>query len=174
MSYGRWAGRQVNSSFSLSDRWTLNSPKWPIRRSRCVLEKGLYKGQQRKRRWGVVTCWFPKIEGPRGFLIEQKAKHWAELCQDLRTPGSGWRWFRCRLEICFNKDCSINPPSRASAEFFIKKRHLRWREPRDYISSELLETAAFSLLTRRKKKRWKYRSKRRRRDSGRSWAVTEL
>ena len=28
---------------------------------------------------GVVTCRVPKIEGSRGFLVEQRAKHWAEL-----------------------------------------------------------------------------------------------
>ena len=37
----------------------------------------------------MVTCRFPKIEGSRGFLVEQRAKHWAELCQDLRPAGSG-------------------------------------------------------------------------------------
>ena len=36
----------------------------------------------------MATHRFPKIEGLIGFLIEQRAKHWAELCQDLRTPGS--------------------------------------------------------------------------------------
>ena len=38
---------------------------------------------------GVVTCRFIMIERSRGFLVEQRAKHWAELCQDLRKPGSG-------------------------------------------------------------------------------------
>ena len=29
---------------------------------------------------GVVTCRSPKIEGSRGFLVEQRAKRRAELC----------------------------------------------------------------------------------------------
>ena len=43
-------------------------------------------------------------------------------CQDLTTPG-GAPWFRCRLEICFNKDCSIITASIASAYSFINILH---------------------------------------------------
>ena len=57
------------------------------------LEIGRYRQRDSKkahtdRNRGVVTCRFPKIEGSRGFLGEQRPKHWAELCQDLRTRGN--------------------------------------------------------------------------------------
>ena len=52
-----------------------------------LLDRWEKKGPQKQRRV-VATSRFPKIEGSIGFLIEQRAKHWAELCQDLRTPGS--------------------------------------------------------------------------------------
>ena len=37
----------------------------------------------------MVTCRFPKTEGSRGLLVEQRKEHWAELYQDLRTPECG-------------------------------------------------------------------------------------
>ena len=68
---------------------------------------------------GVVNGRFPKVEVLRGFLIEQRAKHWASLCHRFENTRERPHWFGRRLEICINKDCSIIPPSLASADSFI-------------------------------------------------------
>ena len=65
----------------------------------------------------------PKIKGSTGFLIEQRAKHFGiAFAIDLRIPESGRFCLRHRPEICFNIDCSIFPPSLASAEFFYQHK----------------------------------------------------
>ena len=79
--------------------------------------------------WGVCTVthselrlncdslFFPHCEVQSvGFLVEQRAKYWGEHQE--------WPpWFGRRLEICFNKDCSIIPPSFASTDSFINMLH---------------------------------------------------
>ena len=80
--------------------------------SRCSISNGLPSYECR---WRCL-----------GFLVEQRAKHWAK-------PAA---WFGCRLEISFNKDCSVIPPILASAEFFYQHttlQNLWWRQPRNNI-----------------------------------------
>ena len=76
-----------------------------------------FKKARTDRERGMVT----KIEGSREFLVEQRAKHWAEFARIWEHQGAAalvqtqaWYFF-------FNKDCSIIPPSLASAESFIIK-----------------------------------------------------
>ena len=72
-----------------------STPLSPIGQMDLQLEEvGRYRQRDFKkartdRERGSVTCRFPKIEGSKGLLVGQRAKHWAELCQDLRAPGSG-------------------------------------------------------------------------------------
>ena len=94
------------------------------------LEVGRYRPRDFKK---VPTVWHfgrpPEVEGSTGRPIEQRAKPFGiTFATDLRTPEGG-RTLNSdvTLKNCFNKDCSIIPPSLASAEFFhhqITRQHL--------------------------------------------------
>ena len=61
-----------------------------------LLKKGWHK-----RRRVVVVCRFPKIEGPIGFLIEQRAKHWAELCHRFENTREPPHWFGGLMSVTY-------------------------------------------------------------------------
>ena len=113
----------------------------------------------------VVQCW----NNTPWYLTKLSSKHTSTLCHSHVGP---------HLPVKTTQSHSLVKLPLTNMSHLPKERHqkdlLRQRRKTWFQKTPGFKHVEFNLLTRRKKKRWKYRSKRRRRDSGRSWAVTEL
>ena len=123
--------KQVNSSLSLLD----NLAKRPIRRSGCTWHGTLKRpSQEEQEGWHLVDLLRSKAD--RSFDRAEGEAFWH--CFFHRFDNIRKRPLLIRTQgsrFCFNKDCSIIPPSRASAEFFYHqttRRLIGGGKPRNY------------------------------------------